>query len=159
MTSKLFICWTSVLRFRLFLLITWISLISTDKLLLLWPACVHTQLLMSDSVTQWTVTRQAPLSMGFSRQEHWSGLPSPPSGDLPTPGVKPTSPVSPALAGASCTAHLHPNPNYAHLHPNPVFVPDLGALQWFSLLRIFGIVSRNILNVELNFSPSSLYSQ
>ena len=34
-------------------------------------------------VTLWTVARQAPLSMGFSRQEHWSGLPRPPPGDLP----------------------------------------------------------------------------
>ena len=37
------------------------------------------------------VAHQAPLSMGFSRQEYWSGLPSPPPGDLPDPGVKPTS--------------------------------------------------------------------
>ena len=38
------------------------------------------------SVTPWTVARQAPLSMGFSRQEYWSGLPFPPPGDLPNPG-------------------------------------------------------------------------
>ena len=44
-----------------------------------------------------TVARQAPLSMGFSRQEHWSGLPCPPPGDLPNPGIKPTSLTSPAL--------------------------------------------------------------
>jgi len=37
--------------------------------------------------------------MGFSRQECWSGFPCPPPGDLPDPGIKPTSPVSPALAG------------------------------------------------------------
>ena len=42
---------------------------------------------------------QAPLSMGFSRQEYWSGLLCPPSGDLPDPGIKPMSLVSPALAG------------------------------------------------------------
>ena len=40
----------------------------------------------------WTVTFQAPLSMGFSRQEHWSGLPFPSPGDLPNPGIKPWSP-------------------------------------------------------------------
>ena len=40
----------------------------------------------SDSVTLWTVARQAPLSVGFSRQENWSGLPCPPPGDLPHPG-------------------------------------------------------------------------
>ena len=49
-----------------------------------------------------TVAPQAPLSMGFSRQEHWSGLPFPPPGDLPDPGIEPpstASPESPALAG------------------------------------------------------------
>ena len=47
-------------------------------------------------VTPWTVARQAPRSMGFPRQEHWSGLPFPPSEDLPNSG---TEPESPALAG------------------------------------------------------------
>ena len=41
--------------------------------------------------TPWTVARQAPLSMGFSRQEYWSGLPCPPPGDLPVPGIEPAS--------------------------------------------------------------------
>ena len=45
-------------------------------------------------VTPWTVARQAPLSMEFSRQEYWSGLPFPPPGDLPDPGTKLTSLVS-----------------------------------------------------------------
>ena len=43
--------------------------------------------------TPWTVARQAPLSMGFSRQEYWSGLPFPSPGDLPNPGIEPGSPV------------------------------------------------------------------
>ena len=52
---------------------------------------------MSDSfVTPWIIACQVPLSMGFPRQESWSGLPFPPPGDLPDPGIKPTSP---ALAG------------------------------------------------------------
>ena len=42
--------------------------------------------------TPWTVAHQTPLSMGFSRQEYWSGLPCPPPGDLPNPGIKPRSP-------------------------------------------------------------------
>ena len=50
-------------------------------------------------VTSWTIAHQAPLSMGFSRQESWSGLPCPPPGDLPNPGVKPMSLMFPALAG------------------------------------------------------------
>ena len=48
--------------------------------------------------TPWTVAQQAPLSMGFPRQEYWSGLPFPPPGDLPHPETKPTSHMSPALA-------------------------------------------------------------
>ena len=67
---------------------------------------------VSDSMTPWTVALQAPLSMGFSRQEYWSGLPCPPPGDLPNPGVKPTSLMSPALEGrfftSSATWEAHP---------------------------------------------------
>ena len=47
---------------------------------------------VSDSATLWTVAHQASPSMGFSRQEYWSGLPFP-SGDLPDPGIEPRSPV------------------------------------------------------------------
>ena len=47
----------------------------------------------------WTVVCQAPLSMGFSRQEYWSGLPCPPPGHLPNPGIEPASLMSLALAG------------------------------------------------------------
>ena len=43
--------------------------------------------------TPWTVAYQAPLSMGFSRQQYWSGLPFPSPGDLPDPGIKPRSPA------------------------------------------------------------------
>ena len=43
--------------------------------------------------TPWTVAHQAPLSMGFSRQEYWSGLPFPSPGDLPNPGIEPKSPA------------------------------------------------------------------
>ena len=49
--------------------------------------------------TPWTVAHQAPLPLGFSRQEHWSGLPFPPPRDHPNPGIIPMSPRSPALAG------------------------------------------------------------
>ena len=44
-------------------------------------------------VTPWTVAYKAPPSMGFSRQEYWSGLPFPSPGDLPNPGTEPRSPV------------------------------------------------------------------
>ena len=55
---------------------------------------LFSQSVASDSVTLWTV---APLSMGSSRQEYWGGLPFPSPGDLPDPGVKPSSLVSPTL--------------------------------------------------------------
>ena len=51
---------------------------------------IHGGLVVSDS---WSVACQAPLSMGFSRQEYWSELPSPSPGDLPNPGIEPKSPA------------------------------------------------------------------
>ena len=54
------------------------------------PAMQHS--VISDSLlSPWTVARQAPLSMGFSRQEYWGGLPFPTPGDLPDPGIEPLS--------------------------------------------------------------------
>ena len=50
-------------------------------------------------VTPWTIPHEAPVSLRFSRQEHWSGLPCPPPGNLPDPGIEPASLTSPALAG------------------------------------------------------------
>ena len=78
-------------------------------------ACVRCFSPVRLSVTPWTVDLQAPLSMGFSRQEYWSGLPCPPPGDLPNPGIKPRSPafqadslpsVPPGKAKESLT-HIH----------------------------------------------------
>ena len=54
-------------------------------------------------MTPWTVARQAALSRGFSRQEYWSGLPCPPPGDLPDPGIEPRSLMSPELTGGFFT--------------------------------------------------------
>ena len=56
---------------------------------------------MSNSVTPWTVAPQASLSMAFSKQEYWSGLPFPTPGDPPDPGIEAMSPVSPALQAHS----------------------------------------------------------
>ena len=55
--------------------------------------------------TPWTEAHQAPLSIGSSRQEYWSGLPCPPPGDLPDPGIEPLSPMFLALAGRFFTAN------------------------------------------------------
>ena len=53
--------------------------------------------------TLWTVVHQASLSMEFSRQEYWSGLPYPPPGDLPDPGMEPAPLMTPALVGVFFT--------------------------------------------------------
>ena len=54
----------------------------------------------------WTVALRASLSMGFSRQEYWRGLPFPHSGDVPNPGIKPEFLMSPALAGRFFTTSI-----------------------------------------------------
>ena len=63
---------------------------------------------MSDSVTLQNVAWQAPLCMGFSQQEYWSGLTFPPRGDLPNLGIKSPSPVAPAVTGR--LSHLETPP-------------------------------------------------
>ena len=72
--------------------------------------CVWVRSVVSNTVTPWTVAHQALLSMGFSRQESWSGLPFSPPGDLPSPGMEPASPVAPALAGRVFTTLPPPKP-------------------------------------------------
>ena len=69
------------------------------------PVCKKVKLLSHVRlfVTARTVALQAPLSLGFSRQEYWSGLPCPPPGDLPDPGIEPKSLMSPALSGGFFT--------------------------------------------------------
>ena len=62
-------------------------------------ACTLSRSVVPDSATPWTAARQAPLSIGFSRQEYWSGLPCPLPGDLPDPGIESESLTSPMLVG------------------------------------------------------------
>ena len=80
-------------------------------------------------VTPWTVACQAPLSVGFSRQKYWSGLPFPSPGILSNPGIKPQSSVSPALAGRFFTAE----PTGKPLVPWPGIRPGPQALGAWSL--------------------------
>ena len=75
-------------------------------------------------VTPWTVACQAPLSVGFSRREYWSGLPFPSPGDLPDPGIEPRSP---ALQAVSLPTDLQGKPNNIILNPL-VYVGVLGGL-------------------------------
>ena len=69
-------------------------------------------------VTVWTVDHQAPLSMRFCGQEYWSGWPCPPPGDLSNPGIEPTSPISPALAGGFFITNTTWEARNANLNPN-----------------------------------------
>ena len=73
-------------------------------------------------VTPWTVAHQDPLSMGFSKQEYWSGFPFPSPGALPSPGIEPMSLVSPALAGGFFTTEPPGNQvtSIINLFPNKI---------------------------------------
>ena len=74
-----------------------------------WHVCSATQSCLLFPIL-WTVACQAPLSMGFSRQEYWSGLPFPPPGALPLPGTEPAPLLSSALAGGLFTLVLRRKP-------------------------------------------------
>ena len=67
---------------------------------------------ITNSVTPWTVAHQGPVSVGFPRQEYWNGLPLPPPGDRPNPGIKPMSPVFLELAGGFFTTEPPGKPVY-----------------------------------------------
>ena len=78
--------------------------------------------------TPWTVAYQGPLSMGFSRQEYWSGLPFPSPGDLPSPGIEPRSP---ALQADTLLANA----------PNTYHVKTMNLI-WFELVPFTGYLSK-----------------
>ena len=84
-------------------------------------ACMHTNCFKPVPLfaTLWTIAGQASLSMGFFWQEYWSGLRCPPPGDLPNPGVKPTSLTSPALAGGFSTTST-----ICEARPEPLVTSD-----------------------------------
>ena len=88
--------------YMLFLLLKWLSPCCQHGWLFLFLVCVCAKSLLSYPTLCYPVDFSPPgssMSMGFSRQEYWSGLPHPPPGDLSQPGMELTSPVSPALAG------------------------------------------------------------
>ena len=82
-------------------------------------------------VTPWTVAGQAPLSVGFSQQEYWSGLPFPPPGDLPNPGIKSGSP---ALQADSLPAEAPGKPMcisaHVYIHPFIYISIDVYFILW-----------------------------
>ena len=109
--------------------------------------------------TLWTVARQAPLSMGFSRQDYCSGLPFPSPGDLPNPGIEPTSLLSPALAGGFFTTSATWEALFiakwhciVHVHPS-IYLFTVSSLSVHLLMdtgcfHILAIVNTASLNIE-----------
>ena len=84
-----------------------IPLLAVQKFKTRVSVCVLSRSVVRLFAIPWTVAHQAPLSIGFSRQEYWRGLPFPSPGDLPNPGIElrtPESPLSPALAGRVSTS-------------------------------------------------------
>ena len=85
--------------------------------------------------TLWTVACQGPLSMGFSRQECCSGLPCPPPGDLPDPGIEPVSPASLALQAGSFPLSHRGRPRVCLLHIKKCWISwDSRQMTWGSIL-------------------------
>ena len=84
----------------------------------------------------WTIAHQDPLSMEFSRWEHWSGLPCPPSGDLLGPGIKPVSPLSPALGGGFFTLVPPGKPQ--------VFCRFIWINSWFIIIFLASVTRRKV---------------
>ena len=82
-------------------------------------------------VTPWTTARQSPLSMGFPRQEYWSGLPWPPPGTLPDPEIKLVFPAPSALAGRFFATEP---PRKSIIHPWPILTDKIRNLKCLSLV-------------------------
>ena len=95
---------------------------------------------MSLFVTLWTIAHQVPLSTDFSRQDYWSQLPCPTPGDLPDPGIKPVSPVAPALQAGSFPLSPWASPP-CHL--------ETGIEEWGHCLANLSVnIPRDLLKIE-----------
>ena len=90
--------------------------------------------------TPWTVAHQAPLSMGFSRQEYWSGLPCPPPGDLPNPGTGPS--VLCLLHWQAGSLPLAPPGKPSDLLGMSISLATQAAPSWVDLGNVFNVASR-----------------
>ena len=110
--------------------------------------CSHVQ----PFVVPWTVAHQAPLSMGFSRQEYWSGLPSPPPGDCPDPGWDPrllhlfhlqadSLPLAPP--GKPCALNIYLKSNYSSFTLLPVLYHRSGNCQGIKQAFMSAFISKD----------------
>ena len=93
--------------------------------------------------TPWTIARQAPLSMGFSRQECWSGLPLPSPGDPPDPGIEPAS-LNISCTGRQILYHLRHLGRAAQLHPaQTADPPNRDLKKWLLISNLIPSWSKN----------------
>ena len=100
--------------------------------------------------TLWTVALQAPLSMGLSRQEYWSGLLYPPPGDLPNPGIEPTSLMSLALARGYLP--LVPPGKPPTLITPSIFSRFMSVNVWYSWFSKFSLITFEWIFIKRNWS-------
>ena len=118
----------------------------------------HSSVVSNAFATLWTTAGQAPLSMRFYKQEYWSGLLFPPPSDLPYPGIKPTSPASPAFASLALQADSLPlshlgsfvNNHKSHrlFHLKEILSISMSRIQkWFSVAqKVSGFQKKPYLN-------------
>ena len=103
---------------------------------------------VSDSCDPWTVAHRAPLSVGLSRQEYWRGLPCPPPGDLPNPGIEP----------GSSTLQVDSLPAELQGKPKNTGVGSLSLLQWIFLTQQSNqdLLHCRLILYQLSYEESSL---
>ena len=92
--------------------------------------CARSLQLHPTLCTQWTVAHQASLTIGFSRQEYWSGLLCPPPGDLSDPRMEPVSLMSPVLAGGFSTTITTWEATLSRVHTAKAITVDAGLDRW-----------------------------
>ena len=107
--------------------------------------CIQKYKIFSGHAFHVSAALQAPLSMGFSRQEYWSGLPCPPPGDLPNPGIQPKSLTSPALGGRFFTTSTTWEPlvrgdKYINTYVAPALLQGAVRVSWAGSLWQMSII-------------------
>ena len=104
--------------------------------------------------TPWTVAHQAPQSMGFSRQEYWSGLPFPSPGDLPNPGIEPKSPT---LQADALTSELPGKPQMYSIAKNK-FTKEIYVISLKEIKCQYKHSENNLARMNFRFMSSGKHS-
>ena len=107
--------------------------------------------------TLWAVAYQAPLSMGFSRQEYWSGMPFPSPRDLPDPGIEPRSPT---LQADALPSEPPGKPNFLEIHPSCRLCQEPSCYCWvvFHLMAAEQLFSKNCKQMLYRLSHQGSHS-